>query len=453
MLLISSKVAPVKLDSGSTTTTDGVDFLHFAMHRREMELQPVQRRPRRVDLQQPLLHPAIEIEADRPHVADVLRRRLLELKADGALAAAAGGIEEAGGEGRLRRSGAARQQHAARPEIALAAEHVVKPVDPGRDPLGGRVVDQLQRGDRQHRDPAAIDQERILVGAVARAAVLDDAKPARRDLIVDAMVEQDDAVGDVLLEPLARQRVGAAFAGDDRGDAPLLEPGEQPAQLGAQHRRIAEAGKQRFDGVEDDAPRANRAQRMVQTNEEPFEVVFAGLLDLRALDADVFEREALPLRRDRTMSWPSEAAFVDDVFFGLFERDEDAGLAARRAVNQELEAEQGLATAGPATDQRRPAFGEPAAGDLIEAVDAGGDLGEAWKGGGSVGARRFRPARGLAAACGHLRRDTRPRTTGSAHGHPDGRMAGACTDRGTRSPRTGRSSHVGARPAAPFLGP
>ena len=109
------------------------------------------------------------------------------------------------------------------------------------------------------------------------------------------MVENDDAIGDVLFETLTGQRVGAAFAGDDGGDAAFLEPGEQPAQLGAQDPGVAESGKQRFDGIEHDTPRTNRPQRVVQANEEPFEVVLAGLLDFRTLDPNVFERQTLPL--------------------------------------------------------------------------------------------------------------------------------------------------------------
>ena len=50
--------------------------------------------------------------------------------------------------------------------------------------------------------PVLVDQERVLVGAVGRAAVLDDPQPPRRDLLVDAVVEHDHAVRDVLLEPL-----------------------------------------------------------------------------------------------------------------------------------------------------------------------------------------------------------------------------------------------------------
>ena len=235
------------------------------------------------------------------------------------------------------------------------------------------LVDQLQRGHRQHRDAAPIDEERILVRAVARAAVLDDAKPARRDLIVDAMVEKDDAVGDVLLEALTRERVDAAFAGDDGRDAAFLQPGEQAPQLGAQHAGVAQSGEERFDRVEHDAARADRAQRVVETDEEAFEVVFSGLLDLRALDPDVFERQALPL--DEIGEVVAERRdILDDVVFGLFERHEDAALAARGAVNQELQAEERLAAAGPAADERRPAVRQPAARDLVEAVDSGRDL-------------------------------------------------------------------------------
>ena len=83
-------------------------------------------------------------------------------------------------------------------------------------------------------------------------AVLDDAQPPRRDLLGDAVVEQDHAVGDVLLQALAGQRPVAALAGDDGGDALVLEPAEQPAQLGAQDRLVGQAAEQRLDGVEHD---------------------------------------------------------------------------------------------------------------------------------------------------------------------------------------------------------
>ena len=64
---------------------------------------------------------------------------------------------------------------------------------------------EAQGGDRQDGDALLVDQERILVGAVGRAAVLDDPQPPRGDLLVDPMVEQDHAVGDVFLQAVAGQ--------------------------------------------------------------------------------------------------------------------------------------------------------------------------------------------------------------------------------------------------------
>jgi hypothetical protein len=72
----------------------------------------------------------------------------------------------------------------------------------------------------------------VFVGAVGRAAVFDDAQAAGRKLIVDPVVEQDHAVGDVFFQTIARQCAFAAFAGDDGGDALRLQPFEQPARAG-----------------------------------------------------------------------------------------------------------------------------------------------------------------------------------------------------------------------------
>ena len=65
---------------------------------------------------------------------------------------------------------------------------------------------QAHRRDRQHRESALVDQERIFVGAVAAAAILHDAQAAGGDLVGNTMIEQDDAIGDVFLEPVSGQR-------------------------------------------------------------------------------------------------------------------------------------------------------------------------------------------------------------------------------------------------------
>src|SRR5581483_12177720 len=135
------------------------------------------------------------------------------------------------------------------------------------------------RRDGQHAEPVAIDEERILVGPVARAAVLDDAEPARRDLFDDGMVEEDDAVRDVLLEALARELSVAALRGDDGGDALVLQPAEEPPQLAPQDGGVREAGEERFDRIEGDPLGSDRVDGVAEPDEEPFEVVLAGLLD------------------------------------------------------------------------------------------------------------------------------------------------------------------------------
>ena len=129
--------------------------------------------------------------------------------------------------------------------------------------------------------------------AVGRAAILDDAQAAGRKLIVDAVVEQDHAVGDVFFEAVARQRAFAALAGDDGSDAFLLEPLEQPAQFGAQQLLVFQAAEKRLDGVDNDAFGADRVDGKAEADEKTFEIVFASLGDLGALDLDVVDGELL----------------------------------------------------------------------------------------------------------------------------------------------------------------
>ena len=143
--------------------------------------------------------------------------------------------------------------------------------------------------------PSAFDEERILVRAVVRAAVLDHAQAARRDLIVDAVVEQDHGIRDVLLEPLPGQGTLATLARDHGGDALVLQPPEQPSQFRPEDGVVLQARKQRLDGVEDDALGADRPNRVIEPDEQPFEVVLARFLDLAAFDAHVVDRELLRL--------------------------------------------------------------------------------------------------------------------------------------------------------------
>ena len=58
-------------------------------------------------LEDATLDPLLEIEADRPHVADHLLGRFLEQEREAALAAPAGGVGEVGEQAGLARAGGA----------------------------------------------------------------------------------------------------------------------------------------------------------------------------------------------------------------------------------------------------------------------------------------------------------------------------------------------------------
>ena len=65
----------------------------------------------------------------------------------------------------------------------------------------------------------------------------------------------------------------------------------------------------------------------------------------------------------------------DHVLHALFKGHADAGLAKLHAAHQEFHAEQGLPTAGTATDQRWPPRRQATQRDLVQSLDARRGLG------------------------------------------------------------------------------
>src|SRR6185503_7027847 len=83
--------------------------------------------------------------------------------------------------------------------------------------------------------------------------------------------------------------------------------------------------KQRLDGVEDHASGPHRPNRVVEPDEQPFEVVFTRFLDLAALDPDVVDGELLRTNQMRKVE--PERGDVAGHFAGvLLEGHEDARL-------------------------------------------------------------------------------------------------------------------------------
>ena len=201
-------------------------------------------------------------------------------------------------------------------------------------------------------------------------------QPPCRHLLRHPVVEENHAIRDVFLQALAGQRPVAALGGDDRGDPLVLEPAEQPPQLGAQDRLVREAAEQRLDRVEDDPLRLDRVDRVTEADEQAVEVVLAVLLDLGAFDDDVIDEQLLLL--GQLVEVEAQRPDVRAQLVGcLLECDEHAGLTlVDRAADQEFHRQQRLATAGAAADEGGSTPREAAARDLIQPLDPGGGLGQ-----------------------------------------------------------------------------
>ena len=211
---------------------------------------------------------------------------------------------------------------------------------------------------------------------MSRAAIFDDAQTACGNLVGHPVVEQDHAIGNIFFQPVTGQSAVAAFGGDDGGYAPVFEPAKQAAQFRPQDALILQSGKQIFDGVENHALRANGVDGGAQPDEEAFQIVVAGFVNLAALDADEINDQLLFVRQFIQVE-TERANILRELGAGLLECHENAGFVVfRGSANQELHGQQSLARAGAAADERGTAARETASGDLIQALDAGRRFGQ-----------------------------------------------------------------------------
>jgi len=206
------------------------------------------------------------------------------------------------------------------------------------------------------------------------AAVLEDTKPPGGNIAFQAMIEHDDAIGDILFQPLACQRGFAPLSGDDGGYAFLLEPAEQAPYFGAYDKRTAQGGEERLDRIQHHAPRADGINREPQTNEKAFQVILARLLDLRSIDMNVIDRQGL-LGHQSVQIMAKGGRVRSQLFRAFFEGHIDALLLELLdAMNQELHGQERLAATGAPAYQCRPSPGQAPASNLVKPRDAGGAL-------------------------------------------------------------------------------
>ena len=211
--------------------------------------------------------------SDRPHVAEDLAWILQRRSTSNAARWQAAAANEAA---RLLCPSQPCRDQDARTTIVAAPSIASSRCTPD-DTRRGNIVGQADRSDRQHGDAVLVDQERVFVGAVRGAAILDDPQSPRGNILRDAMVQEDHAVGDVFFQAMARQRTGSPLPRDDRGDPFVFEPAEQPPQFGPDNPRIGESAKEGFQGVEHDPLGADRIDGQPEPDEQAFQVVFASL--------------------------------------------------------------------------------------------------------------------------------------------------------------------------------
>ena len=207
-----------------------------------------------------------------------------------------------------------------------------------------------------------------------RAAIFDDPQAPGRQVVDDAMIEQDHAVRHILLDAVARKAAVAALRRDDGGELAVLEPAEQPPQLGAKHGFVGDAGKQRVDAVEDDAPRAYARHREVEPHEQPFEIVFAGLVHLLPIQVHIVGGQQFAGLQVGQIE--AQRRYVDaEIGDAFVERHEHPGFAMiDGAPDKKGGRQQRLAASRATAHQRGPARGKAASGQLVEPLDAAGGL-------------------------------------------------------------------------------
>ena len=81
------------------------------------------------------------------------------------------------------------------------------------------------------------------------AAVFNDTNSTDRNLLADSVIQEEQAIGNVLLQAMASIKSLSWLSGNDRRNLFGLEPSEQPFNFYAKNTRIFQAGKERFNRV------------------------------------------------------------------------------------------------------------------------------------------------------------------------------------------------------------
>ena len=318
----------------------------------------------------------LEVDADRTHVADDLRLRFLEGEIQAVVRRARqAALAKCAATLRLARARRARHQHAAAPEDSLCRRASSSSRGmPVRDPLVDDRVREAERGDRQHGD--ARPRRSGTDTRWCRASRRGTSPPAvvawrpGRSTRWSSRITQSETYSS------SPWRVSVASPRSPVMTAVTPLSFSQRNSRRSSARSIAwfgQPGEERLDGVEHDALGADRVDRVPEPDEQPFEVVLAGSPRSRCARRGR-DRDELCFRADQ--SCPDRIPATRRSFRGPrpsprsdINTPGSPNSSAPRTRNSI--ASRRLAAAGAAADERRPPARQAAAGDLVEAGDAG----------------------------------------------------------------------------------
>src|SRR5690348_9456403 len=112
------------------------------MHSREVTFQSVAGWTRGVDTQKTAIHPPLQIETNRAHVAQNLTGRLLKGKVEAALSAFRRRVCKMRSKAGFACACGSRNENAAVAEEPFATQHAIEPTYAAGDAIGGRQVRQ-----------------------------------------------------------------------------------------------------------------------------------------------------------------------------------------------------------------------------------------------------------------------------------------------------------------------
>ena len=223
--------------------------------------------------------------------------------------------------------------------------------------------------------PERSEAERKFTGRKIRTAIFGDLEPVRRDSVLQAPVEADHAIHHELHEAVVHHLGGLAIhlGRNDGGQLVVRQPVPDPIDFPHFHNRVPQQRQQYINAVKHDPTGVHRFLLGLEDGQYAAQVELAGLDD-GGRQMGVEDIELVFRQRGQT---PIEGGGVrHDLATSLLKGDENPRFAAlARRVDQGLQREDGFARSRTAHHQRRAVPWQPAAAQLIKALDAGGDLG------------------------------------------------------------------------------